>query len=63
MLWNLARHWFLGLPVAYSLAFHFRLGVIGLWWGLSIGLINCGIALLIVWWRRLHTVLPMLTST
>jgi MATE family, multidrug efflux pump len=61
MLWNLGAHWALGLPVAYALAFHFGLGVIGLWWGLSIGLIICGIALLIVWWRRLHTVLPMLT--
>jgi MATE family, multidrug efflux pump len=61
VLWNLAAHWALGLPVAYALAFHFGLGVIGLWWGLSIGLIICGTALLIVWWRRLHTVLPLLT--
>jgi len=62
MLWNLAGHWFIGLPIAYLLAFHFGFGVIGLWWGLSSGLIICGIALLIVWWRRIHAV-PDLLST
>ena len=49
MLWNLGGHWFIGLPLAYVLAFQFGLGVIGLWWGLSSGLIICGVALLIVW--------------
>jgi multidrug resistance protein, MATE family len=62
MLWNLAGHWFIGLPIAYLLAFHFGFGVIGLWWGLSSGLIICGVALLIVWWRRIHAV-PDLLST
>jgi MATE family multidrug resistance protein len=62
MLWNLAGHWFIGLPIAYLLAFHFGFGVIGLWWGLSSGLIICGVALLIVWWRRIHAV-PHLLST
>jgi MATE family multidrug resistance protein len=61
MLWNLAGHWGIGLPLAYLLAFRFGLGVIGLWWGLSSGLIICGIALLIVWWRRIHAV-PRLLS-
>jgi len=56
MLWNLAGHWFIGLPIAYLLAFHFGFGVIGLWWGLSSGLIICGVALLVVWWRRIHSV-------
>jgi len=55
MLWNLAGHWFLGLPLGYALCFSFGLGVIGLWWGLSTGLIICGVALLIVWTRRIHT--------
>jgi MATE family multidrug resistance protein len=54
MLWNLAGHWGIGLPIAYVLAFHLELGVIGLWWGLSSGLIICGVALLVVWWRRIH---------
>src|SRR5436190_4910928 len=53
MLWNLAGHWFVGLPLAYALCFRFRLGVVGLWWGLSSGLIICGVALLVVWIREI----------
>jgi MATE family multidrug resistance protein len=56
MLWNLAGHWGIGLPLAYLLAFRFGLGVIGLWWGLSSGLIICGIALLVVWSHRIRAV-------
>jgi MATE family multidrug resistance protein len=52
MLWNLAGHWFIGLPLGYSLCFVWGFGVVGLWWGLSTGLIICGIALLIAWSRR-----------
>ena len=52
MLWNLAGHWFIGLPLGYSLCFAAGLGVVGLWWGLSSGLIVCGVALLVVWSRR-----------
>ena len=52
MLWNLAGHWFIGLPLGYTLCFGAGLGVIGLWWGLSVGLIICGIALIAVWSRR-----------
>ena len=63
MLWNLAAHWMLGLPVAYLLAFHTRLGVVGLWLGLSIGLIICGVVLTIVWWRRIRRVLTSLEVT
>ena len=54
MLWNLAAHWFVGLPLGYWLAFGLGVGVIGLWWGLSIGLMICGVALLVVWARRIH---------
>jgi MATE family multidrug resistance protein len=54
MLWNLAGHWFIGLPLGYVLAFVVGFGVIGLWWGLSTGLIICGVALLIVWMRHLR---------
>lgn len=62
MLWNLAAHWVVGLPVAYTLAFTLGFGVIGLWWGLSLGLIICGIALMVVWHRRIHAVLALLSS-
>jgi MATE family multidrug resistance protein len=54
MLWNLAGHWFIGLPLGYSLCFVLGFGVIGLWWGLSVGLMICGVALAIMWMRRIH---------
>jgi MATE family multidrug resistance protein len=54
MLWNLAAHWFLGVPLGYTLCFTAGLGVVGLWWGLSLGLIICGVALVVVWSRRIH---------
>ena len=47
MLWNLAGHWLVGLPLGYSLCFVGGFGVIGLWCGLSVGLIICGVALLL----------------
>jgi MATE family multidrug resistance protein len=52
MLWNLAGHWFIGLPLGYALCFAAGFGIAGLWWGLSLGLIICGVALLAVWHRR-----------
>jgi MATE family multidrug resistance protein len=52
MLWNLAGHWMLGLPLGYTLCFAAGRGVVGLWWGLSTGLMVCGIALLIAWIRK-----------
>jgi multidrug resistance protein, MATE family len=54
MLWNLGAHWVVGLPLGYGLCFVAGLGVIGLWWGLSSGLIICGVALVIVWSRRIR---------
>ena len=54
MLWNLAGHWFVGLPLGYTLCFVLGYGVRGLWWGLSIGLIICGVALALVWRRRIR---------
>ncbi len=52
MWWNLAGHWAIGLPLGYTLCFVLGFGVIGLWWGLSTGLIICGVALLVVWARK-----------
>ena len=63
MLWNLAAHWFIGLPFGYTLCFVIGVGVAGLWWGLSTGLIICGVALLIVWSRRIRELEGMRTST
>jgi multidrug resistance protein, MATE family len=54
MLWNLFGHWFVGLPLGYTLCFALGYGVLGLWWGLSTGLIICGVALIVVWMKRIH---------
>jgi multidrug resistance protein, MATE family len=53
MLTNLAGHWCFGLPIGYSLCFVFGFGVVGLWVGLSTGLIIAGAVLLYVWQRQI----------
>jgi MATE family multidrug resistance protein len=53
MLVNVVGHWLLGLPVGYVLCFTLGMGVLGLWIGLSTGLIVCGIILTWVWSRRI----------
>jgi MATE family multidrug resistance protein len=55
MMWNLAGHWVIGLPLGYALCFAAGLGVRGLWWGLSVGLIICGTALLAIWQQRIRS--------
>jgi MATE family multidrug resistance protein len=52
MVTNLLGHWLLGLPVGYSLCFFAGWGVVGLWVGLSMGLVVVGIVLLAVWTRQ-----------
>jgi MATE family multidrug resistance protein len=54
MITNLAAHWLFGLPVGYALCFGLGIGVIGLWIGLSTGLIIAGVVLLYVWHRRIR---------
>jgi MATE family multidrug resistance protein len=41
-----------GLPLGYLLCFRWGYGVVGLWWGLSAGLVICGIGLIAVWRRK-----------
>ena len=47
-------HWLFGLPVGYALCFVFGFGVIGLWIGLSTGLIIAGVVLLYAWHRQIR---------
>lgn len=54
MLTNLTAHWMFGLPVGYTICFVLGVGVIGLWIGLSTGLIIAGVVLLYVWHRRIR---------
>ena len=62
MIWNLAGHWCVGLPVGYLLCFTLGIGVVGLWWGLSTGLAICGISLLIAWSRQIGAASSLLSS-
>ena len=44
---NFGGFWVLGLPMGFLLAFHFHVGVYGVWWGFCIGLFV--ISLLYLW--------------
>jgi MATE family multidrug resistance protein len=52
MLGNLVAHWCIGLPLGAALCFWGGLDVVGLWMGLSVGLIAIALALLAVWHYR-----------
>lgn len=52
MLLNLAGHWMAGLPVGYLLCFVIGWGVIGLWVGISAGLLLVGSLVTAIWWVR-----------
>ena len=49
MISNFAGHWMVGLPTGYILATSFGLGVMGVWYGLSLGLFVVAIILLLRW--------------
>jgi MATE family, multidrug efflux pump len=53
MISNLLGHWLLGLPIGYLLCFRLDWGVIGLWVGLSVGLIAVALVLLVAWSAQL----------
>jgi MATE family multidrug resistance protein len=52
MLCHFAGYWILGLPLGAFLCFREALGAVGLWMGLSAGLIVIGLILLWFWCRR-----------
>ena len=49
---NLAGHWLIGLPVGCLLCFRIGWGVVGLWIGISTGLVLVGSLVTAIWWRR-----------
>ena len=51
MIWNLFGHWGVGLPIGWTLTFVAGWGVLGVWIGLSTGLIVVAVALTRVWAR------------
>ena len=52
MITGLIAYWAVGLPIGYLLAFFAGLRVVGLWVGLSLGLITAGVILLSAWSSR-----------
>jgi len=57
MIINVIGHWLFGLPVGYALCYWYCWGVLGLWIGLSIGLIFTALVLTAVWWKRTSEVI------
>jgi MATE family multidrug resistance protein len=57
MIINVIGHWLFGLPVGYALCYWYGWGVLGLWIGLSIGLIFTALVLTAVWWKRTSEVI------
>ena len=51
MLCHLIGYWVIGLPLGAMLCFGRGLGAVGLWIGLSAGLILIGVVLTTIWWR------------
>lgn len=49
---NVTGYWIIGLPLGYWLCFGAGMGVVGIWIGLSAGLILVSLAVLWVWARR-----------
>ncbi len=62
MVANLVAHWAIGLPLGAWLGFWLGWGVIGLWLGLSTGLIVTAITLLAAWSRRTRAARSPFTS-
>ena len=58
VLFNILGYWVLGLPLGYSLCFYYGLGVIGLWFGLSAGLILVAVTLTVAWTRKARHIAP-----
>ncbi len=54
MMANFAGYYILGLPLGYSLCFLSGRGLVGLWTGLSAGLIAVALVLLFVWTRTMR---------
>jgi MATE family multidrug resistance protein len=52
MIMNVIGHWLFGLPVGYALCYWYGWGVLGLWIGLSVGLIFTALVLTAVWWKK-----------
>jgi MATE family multidrug resistance protein len=60
---NVVGHWLVGAPVALYCGIHLKMGVVGLWWGLSAGLTAVAIALVVRFFIITKRPLVALAST
>ena len=60
---TLIAYWVIGLPGGYILAFHFNLGVKGIWWSLFAGLTTAAILLSFRFWKLSKRLLERNTSS
>ena len=44
---NILGHWIIGLPIALILGFAMKMGIVGLWWGLCVGLTAVAVLLFV----------------
>jgi multidrug resistance protein, MATE family len=51
---NLIGHWVFGLPLGLWLCFRLDWGVVGIWFGLALGLLLVALMLIWEWWRQTH---------
>jgi MATE family multidrug resistance protein len=49
---NLLAYWGLAIPIGFTLGVVMKMGAIGLWWGLTVGLVTVSIALFARFWHR-----------
>jgi MATE family multidrug resistance protein len=57
---NFAGHWLIGFPLALWLGFTRHMGVVGLWWGLCVGLTVVAVLLFVRFERRSRTAIAPL---
>ncbi len=62
MICHLIAYWVVGLPLGYFLCFQMGWGAPGLWTGLCVALILIGLALLLVWYRTVHSFRAYVTA-
>ena len=56
-------YWAIGAPAAWSLAFHFQLGAVGVWWGLALGLLCSAVTLTLAFEWRMRRLRRLATPT
>ena len=59
---NMLGHWVIGLPLALWLGFARGLGVVGLWWGLCVGLTIVAVLLFVRFERRSRTLIEPIAA-